>query len=109
MNLGQPSYNKSAYPRGIFKVACQGGVSTALAVSTMDHLGRALLLAKLVVSSVTCIYIGAHGSIRRPPSAAPRKKGSRYGKGEEDRHIEGLTQSDAILFPVLAGTVLMGL
>ncbi|KAK6224439.1 signal peptide peptidase [Colletotrichum tabaci] len=66
--------------------------------------------AKLIFSALATIYIGAHGSLRRPPSAAPakRKKGERERK-EDEPITEGLLPTDAILFPLLAGAMLIGL
>jgi minor histocompatibility antigen H13 len=75
----------------------------------------------LLVSAIFPIYTAAHASLSRPSSAAPRKR--KRGKGgsnegdEEDRdegedesqRIDGLTPSDAILFPLLAGTMLASL
>jgi minor histocompatibility antigen H13 len=67
----------------------------------------------LVLSAIFPIYIGAHASLRRPPSAEmPKKK-----EGDEDdddeleveQVVEGLTPSDAIMFPVMAGITLGGL
>jgi minor histocompatibility antigen H13 len=68
----------------------------------------------LILSALFPIYIGAHASLRRPPSAEDPKK----SKGEEnddddeikvESTVEGLSPSDAILFPVLAGVTLTGL
>ncbi|RDW80135.1 hypothetical protein BP6252_04773 [Coleophoma cylindrospora] len=63
------------------------------------------------------IYIGSHASLRRPPSAQSPKKAIRSGNHDEDDDdihveeatVEGLTPSDAIMFPVLAGCTLGGL
>ena len=71
-----------------------------------------LLEAKLVFSALGIIYVGAHAALRRPPSAAPakaRKPGQKDDDEEEDRVTQGLVLSDAILFPVLAGLMLVGL
>jgi minor histocompatibility antigen H13 len=68
----------------------------------------------LILSAVFPIYIGAHASLRHPPSAAEPEK-SKSNEGEDDDEIyveptmEGLKASDAILFPVLAGCTLTGL
>ncbi|KAG0645272.1 Intramembrane protease 1 [Hyphodiscus hymeniophilus] len=68
----------------------------------------------LIISALFPIYIGAHASLRRPPSAAEPKK-SKAAKDEDDDEVdvestvEGLSPSDAILFPVLAGLTLTGL
>ncbi|TQV93420.1 hypothetical protein V2A60_010173 [Cordyceps javanica] len=69
-----------------------------------------LLEAKLILGSAGIIYLGAHAALRRPPSAAlPRDKKARRKTEEEDKLAQGLEMSDAILFPVMAGIVLMGL
>jgi minor histocompatibility antigen H13 len=68
----------------------------------------------LILSALFPIYIGAHASLRRPPSAAKPPK-SKKAENEDDDEIkveptvEGLTPSDAILFPILAGVTLTGL
>lgn len=64
----------------------------------------------LILSAVFPIYIGSHASLRRPPSAAvPKKKMDEDGEEEEEAKIEGLTPSDAVMFPVIAGITLGGL
>ncbi|CZT08105.1 hypothetical protein WAI453_002257 [Rhynchosporium graminicola] len=65
----------------------------------------------LILAAVFPIYIGAHASLRRPPSAAIPKKKTKDEDGEEEEEIkiEGMTPSDAIMFPVLAGITLGGL
>ncbi|KAK1991235.1 signal peptide peptidase [Colletotrichum falcatum] len=66
--------------------------------------------AKLILSALATIYIGAHGSLRRPPSAAPAKRKDGERERKEDEPItEGLLPTDAILFPLLAGAMLIGL
>ncbi|KZL77940.1 signal peptide peptidase [Colletotrichum tofieldiae] len=66
--------------------------------------------AKLIFSALATIYIGAHGSLRRPPSAAPAKRKDGKRERKEDEPItEGLLPTDAILFPLLAGAMLIGL
>jgi minor histocompatibility antigen H13 len=74
-----------------------------------EHPDLLMLEAKLVLSAMGVIYLGAHGALRRPPSAAPAK--SREGKDEEkeEQYTQGLLPSDAIVFPLLAGIVLTGL
>ncbi|KAH7037319.1 signal peptide peptidase-domain-containing protein [Microdochium trichocladiopsis] len=68
---------------------------------------------RIVFTALACIYIGAHGALRRPPSAVPAKSKKHGAKGnhhdEEEDLVEGLKPSDAILFPILAGVVLIGL
>jgi len=66
---------------------------------------------RMVLSALSIIYFGAHASLRRPPSAAPpaiKKNGKRAIK-EPDQFMEGLQASDAILFPLMAGAILIGL
>ncbi|RDL41026.1 Uncharacterized protein BP5553_01005 [Venustampulla echinocandica] len=64
----------------------------------------------LILAALFPIYIGSHGSLRRPASAEAQKK--LENADEEDDEIptesvvEGLTPSDAIMFPVLAGITL---
>ncbi|KAK1458089.1 signal peptide peptidase [Colletotrichum melonis] len=65
--------------------------------------------AKLIFSALAIIYIGAHGSLRRPPSAAPQKRNDGKERKEDEPITEGLMPTDAILFPILAGTMLIGL
>ncbi|KAL9597766.1 MAG: hypothetical protein Q9179_004158 [Wetmoreana sp. 5 TL-2023] len=72
----------------------------------------------LLVSALVPIYAGAHASLTRPSSAAkpkPRKKRLQDDAAEDDSEeeaeskIEGLSASDAIWFPILAGCTLGGL
>ncbi|KAI1854351.1 hypothetical protein JX265_012520 [Neoarthrinium moseri] len=72
------------------------------------------LQARIVVAALGCIYVGSFASLRRPPSASPpkKKKNGKYGEKDEDdddQFVQGLVASDAIMFPILAGTVLVGL
>ncbi|ATY60375.1 intramembrane protease 2 [Cordyceps militaris] len=79
-------------------------------LATLQDMDFLLLEAKLVLSAAGIIYIGAHAALRRPPSAAPpRDKKARRKTEEEDNLAQGLEMSDAILFPVMAGFVLVGL
>jgi minor histocompatibility antigen H13 len=55
------------------------------------------------------IWLGANSSLRRPPSAAPPKKTKGKRQEKEDKFIEGFVATDAIMMPVLAGCVLVGL
>ncbi|KAF2178716.1 hypothetical protein K469DRAFT_598787 [Zopfia rhizophila CBS 207.26] len=76
----------------------------------------------LLVSALFPIYIGAHASLSRPSSAAkPEKKKAAKTKAveddestedeeEEETHkMEGLSPTDAIMMPLLAGITLAGL
>ncbi|KAI0602797.1 signal peptide peptidase-domain-containing protein [Biscogniauxia sp. FL1348] len=78
----------------------------------LQNRGLMLLEFQIAFTSLACIYIGSYGSLRRPPSARPpkRKKGSKKEQEDQDEPIvQGLLPSDAIVFPILAGTVLVGL
>ncbi|KAI9694363.1 MAG: hypothetical protein M1820_008963 [Bogoriella megaspora] len=73
----------------------------------------------LILSALFPIFAGAHASLSRPSSAAAPSKKSRKDKdieeeeAEEEEHgqtrMEGLSPSDAIMFPLLAGATLSGL
>ncbi|OGM48341.1 putative signal peptide peptidase [Aspergillus bombycis] len=78
--------------------------------------------AHLVVSVLFPIYIASHASLSRPSSAAEPPKKSQDADGDEsddededeeeksdDRRVEGLAPSDAIIFPLTAGLTLGGL
>ncbi|KFY09786.1 hypothetical protein V492_05341, partial [Pseudogymnoascus sp. VKM F-4246] len=82
--------------------------------------GTAQMYTHLVLAALFPIYAGAHASLRRPPSAAMPVKKKRKTKEEDededsdDEELEveqhlGLTPSDAIMFPILAGFTLSGL
>lgn len=69
---------------------------------------------QMIVSAIFIIYVGAHASLRRPPSAAPPKpkaksKGGKPKPESKERFAPGFQASDAIMFPLLAGSVLIGL
>ncbi|KAI2639185.1 signal peptide peptidase-domain-containing protein [Xylaria nigripes] len=85
-------------------------VPTALS----QHTDLLALEVRIVLTSLACIYIGSHGALRRPPSAKlpPKDKTKKDGvevEERDDKHVQGLLPSDAIMFPILAGTVLIGL
>ncbi|MCJ1403617.1 hypothetical protein MMC11_006840 [Xylographa trunciseda] len=75
----------------------------------------------LIISALFPIYAGSHASLSRPSSAAKpprRKKHSTKEQGDDDdegevaeksQHMEGMSPSDAILYPVLTGCMLAGL
>ncbi|KAL8723602.1 MAG: hypothetical protein Q9225_000144 [Loekoesia sp. 1 TL-2023] len=73
----------------------------------------------LLISALLPIYAGAHASLTRPSSAAKpsesRKKTAKKDDEDEELEeditskIEGLSASDAIWFPILAGCTLGGL
>ena len=97
--------------------------SSGSAWETLRDLDFLLLEAKLVFSALGIIYVGSHAALRRPPSAAPapsRKKPGKKGEHDDDDDEEeeeeeepfahqGLELSDAIMFPLMAGIILMGL
>lgn len=66
----------------------------------------------VLFSALFSIYVGAHASLSIPSSAA---KPSKDENAEDDREeeneqeMEGLSPSDALMFPVLAGSTLAGL
>ncbi|KAF2798917.1 intramembrane protease 2 [Melanomma pulvis-pyrius CBS 109.77] len=74
----------------------------------------------LLVSALFPIYTGAHASLSRPSSAAKRTKRRKVDEGDDDgsddeedeeetHKMEGLSPTDAIMMPLLAGTTLAGL
>lgn len=63
----------------------------------------------VVFSALGIIWLGAHGSLRRPPSAAPAKRKKGEKEREEEKFIEGLVASDVIRFPIMLAAVLIGL
>ncbi|KAF8864654.1 hypothetical protein BDZ45DRAFT_669425 [Acephala macrosclerotiorum] len=71
-----------------------------------------MMYTHLILAAVFPIFIAAHSSLQQPPSAA---KPIDYETEEDDDEInvqpivEGLTPSDAIMFPVTAVFVLGGL
>ena len=72
-----------------------------------------LMHIHLIAAALFPIYVGSHASLSRPPSAAPPAK-SKTGDEEDDEIVvepvmEGLRPSDAILFPIVAGSALAGL
>lgn len=72
---------------------------------------------QMILSAIIIIYVGAHSSLRRPPSAAPpaithKTKRTKDGKPvneEKDEFLPGLEAMDAIMFPLMASVVLIGL
>ena len=70
----------------------------------------------IILSALFAIYTGSHASLTRPVSAAkPTKKRTRSDETDEEessdnvQKMEGLTPTDAIMFPILAGSTLAGL
>ena len=67
----------------------------------------------MVTAALLPIYAGSHASLSRPASAARPRRRKRSGDGadpEDSVHrMEGLSPSDALLYPLLTGLVLTGL
>ncbi|KAK4102885.1 hypothetical protein N658DRAFT_446462 [Parathielavia hyrcaniae] len=63
----------------------------------------------VVFSALGIIWLGAHGSLRRPPSAAPPKLKKGEKRREDEKFVEGLVASDAIRYPIMLAAVLIGL
>ncbi|KAK4239747.1 Intramembrane protease 2 [Achaetomium macrosporum] len=63
----------------------------------------------VIVSALGIIWLGAHGSLRRPPSAAPAKLKKGEKRRDEEKFVEGLAASDAIRFPIMLAVVLVSL
>lgn len=73
----------------------------------------------LLVSALFPIYTGAHASLSRPISAAEPPKRTKHAQDESEddedipdepvQKMEGLSPTDAIMFPLLAGSTLAGL
>ncbi|KAK3693662.1 signal peptide peptidase-domain-containing protein [Podospora appendiculata] len=70
-----------------------------------------LVETQVILSALSIIWLGAHGSLRRPPSAALAKTKGRdkKKKPKDDQFTEGFSASDAIMLPIMAGVVLIGL
>ncbi|KAF7952574.1 uncharacterized protein EAE97_002071 [Botrytis byssoidea] len=68
----------------------------------------------VILAALFPIYIGSHASLQRPPSASPRKSSSsnrlqtsdKEDEEESRAQMEGMTPSDAIVFPLLAAVAL---
>ncbi|TFB00713.1 hypothetical protein CCMA1212_007150 [Trichoderma ghanense] len=88
--------------------ATAAAASSSSIVDTLQDLSFLLLELKLVSGAMGIIYLGAHASLRRPPSAAVSKDKKRQ-KQEDETFVPGLELSDAILFPIMAACVLVGL
>jgi minor histocompatibility antigen H13 len=71
-----------------------------------------MMYTHLVLAALFPICIGSHASLRRPPSAAKPKKSETEDEDDElevEPLIEGLAPSDAIMFPLIAGSTLAAL
>lgn len=85
---------------------------------TLQDFNFMLLEAKLIFSAISIIYVASHAALRRPPSAAKASstgskkggaKGAEMADEEDDGFAQGLELSDAIMFPIMAGCMLVGL
>ncbi|KAL7923417.1 signal peptide peptidase domain-containing protein [Trichoderma austrokoningii] len=84
------------------------GAAPATVMGMLQDTSFLLLELKLVSGAMGIIFLGAHASLRRPPSAAI-SKGKKRRKQDDEAFTQGLELSDAILFPVMAAFVLVGL
>jgi len=77
----------------------------------LSHTDVVLLDLQLIASTLAIIFVGAHGALRRPPSAAPARAGKKGKKKRDDadHFAEGFRASDAVVLPLVAGVVLAGL
>lgn len=88
--------------------ATTSAASPSTIMDTLQDVDFLLLEWKLVSGAMGIIYLGAHASLRRPPSAAISKDKKRR-KQDDEAFTQGLELSDAILFPIMAAFVLVGL
>ncbi|KAL2886867.1 signal peptide peptidase [Ceratocystis lukuohia] len=89
--------------------------------SSSEIAGIVDLLIQLVGGASLCIYIGAHSSLARPPSASPHSPTRSSASGSESDSDDddadeydpalqaGLDASDAVLLPILSALVLYGM
>jgi minor histocompatibility antigen H13 len=70
----------------------------------------------VILAALFPIYAASHASLSRPSSAAKRSKKTKDGNetdeeesDDEYQRMEGLTPTDALLFPLMAGVTLGGL
>ncbi|KAL7795878.1 signal peptide peptidase domain-containing protein [Trichoderma ceciliae] len=78
-------------------------------LDTLQDSSFLLLELKLISGAMGIIYLGAHASLRRPPSASVATKDKKRRKQDDETFAQGLELSDAILFPLMAAFVLVGL
>lgn len=94
--------------------ATLNGTASAPGLGSIRDLGFMMLELKLLAGALGIIYLGSHAALRRPPSASPAKS-KKTGQTEDDaddddeRFSQGLEPSDAIMFPLLAAAMLVGL
>ncbi|PHH83609.1 hypothetical protein CDD82_6637 [Ophiocordyceps australis] len=92
--------------------ATLNGDETSPVLGLVDNLGFLLLEIKLLASALGIIFVGSHASLRRPPSASPSssaKDKKCRTRDKEESAMQGLEPSDAIIFPLLASVMLVGL
>lgn len=80
--------------------------------SLMAQLPSSLTDVHVILSALFPIYIASHASLGRPASAAKPLKDSELDEDESEdefRRMEGLSTTDALLFPIFAGATLTGL
>lgn len=77
--------------------------------ATSAQLEVLFIALQVTLSALAIIWLGAHASLRRPPSAAPAAPKKRKEQRKEDKFVEGFRPSDALMFPIMAGLTLVGL
>jgi minor histocompatibility antigen H13 len=90
-----------------------------LAYMTYSERKAILTFAHVLAAAIFPIYVGSHASLRCPPSAIESCKGADSASGEDEDNdgletlesstTQGLTPSDAILFPVVGACILTAL
>ncbi|PNY24134.1 intramembrane protease [Tolypocladium capitatum] len=92
--------------------ATSNGTETpSTALGFVRSLGFMALELKLLAGAMGIIYLGSHAALRRPPSALPAKskKPGQRDDADERRFSQGLELTDAIMLPLVAAAVLIGL
>lgn len=108
LGLNEPSLNNITSPAAPDQTLFEklGDLPTIL----LQHKDLLALEARIIFTALACIYIGSHGSLRRPPSAKSPKKGKeKEDEDNENQYVQGLRPSDTIMLPFLAGGTLIGL
>ncbi|KAM0333473.1 hypothetical protein ACHAQA_002135 [Verticillium albo-atrum] len=113
--MASPDSRTDILPLEDANIALSGNVTAApSSVFAWQDPHFLLVEVKLVFTALALIYVGAHAALKRPPSAAPAVK-TKSGKprkkktSDDDVFTQGLLPSDAIVFPIMAGIVLIGL
>ena len=89
-----------------------GTVATPGIFDFFEDVNYFFLELQLILSAIGIIYLSAHAALRRPPSAlvpGAGTKAERKKKQEDENFTQGLMPSDAIMFPILAAIMLIGL